>query len=83
MTLYFVSLWGTHEGRAVKLGDNALEIEVVQGYVQDRSTGLELVPMITEGDLVLRDMGYFDVSSFGHRPVAKSLFRNEGILRFG
>jgi hypothetical protein len=37
-----------------------------QGYVQDRSLGPELLPMITEGDLVLRDMGYFDVSSFAY-----------------
>jgi hypothetical protein len=37
-----------------------------QGYVQDRSLGPELLPMIMEGDLVLRDMGYFDVSSFAY-----------------
>lgn len=35
-----------------------------QGHVQDRSLGPELLPMVQAGDLVLRDMGYFDVKGF-------------------
>jgi hypothetical protein len=34
-----------------------------EGHVQDRTLGPELLPMVGEGDLVLRDMGYFDVSA--------------------
>lgn len=37
-----------------------------QGYVQDRSLGPELLTMIQKDDLVLRDMGYFDVNSFAY-----------------
>lgn len=38
----------------------------IQGHVQDRSLGPELLPMVQEGDLVLRDMGYFDVKAFAN-----------------
>jgi hypothetical protein len=36
----------------------------VEGHVQDRTLGPELLPMVEKGDLVLRDMGYFDVAGF-------------------
>lgn len=36
----------------------------VEGHVQDRTLGPQLLPLVREGDLVLRDMGYFDVASF-------------------
>ena len=36
----------------------------VEGHVQDRTLGPQLLPMVEKGDLVLRDMGYFDVAAF-------------------
>jgi hypothetical protein len=38
----------------------------VEGYIQDRTLCPELLPMVGEGDLVLRDMGYLDVKAFAH-----------------
>ena len=35
-----------------------------EGHVQDRTLGPGLLPMIEKDDLVLRDMGYFDVAAF-------------------
>ena len=35
-----------------------------EGHVQDRTLGPGLLPMIENGDLILRDMGYFDVAAF-------------------
>lgn len=36
----------------------------VEGHVQDRTLGPGLLPMVEQDDLVLRDMGYFDVAAF-------------------
>lgn len=36
----------------------------VEGHVQDRTLGPGLLPMVAQNDLVLRDMGYFDVAAF-------------------
>ena len=36
----------------------------VEAHVQDRTLGPSLLPMVEPGDLVLRDMGYFDVAAF-------------------
>lgn len=48
-----------------ELGTGALlEAELTEGHVQDRSLGPRLLGMVSEGDLVLRDMGYFDVKAF-------------------
>ena len=41
-----------------------LDIKVVEGHVQDRTLGPRLLEQVEPGDLVLRDMGYFDVESF-------------------
>jgi len=36
----------------------------VEGHVQDRTLGPGLLPMVEQDDLVLRDMGYFDIAAF-------------------
>jgi hypothetical protein len=41
-----------------------LDIEVAEGHVQDRTLGPRMLEQIETGDLVLRDMGYFDVEGF-------------------
>ena len=50
----------------------------VEGHVQDRTLGPGLLPMVERDDLVLRDMGYFDVAAFAviearhHQPHSPS-----------
>lgn len=41
-----------------------LSIELTEGYTQDKSTGPRLLELVRPGDLVLRDMGYFDIKGF-------------------
>jgi hypothetical protein len=36
----------------------------VDGHVQDRNLGPGLLLLVVQDDLVLRDMGYFDVAAF-------------------
>jgi hypothetical protein len=41
-----------------------IKIQEVEAYTQDRSLGPDLLELVMEGDLIIRDLGYFDVSGF-------------------
>lgn len=41
-----------------------IDCQEVEAYTQDRSLGPRLLDEVREGDLVIRDLGYFDLSAF-------------------
>lgn len=41
-----------------------LDTKITEGHTQDKTSGPRLLDHLSPGDLVLRDMGYFDIKSF-------------------
>lgn len=41
-----------------------VDTKITEGHTQDKTSGPRLLDHLTPGDLVLRDMGYFDIKSF-------------------